>query len=126
MALKVHDNGFVEIKTEKDALEALVRFRNLKAEIDEVRRENELDEMEKDAAAYKAAAQEFLVRSNTDHIQGDGWHGTIVKGAGASHWIATDDELTTDAPKRCKSLQSIIEKKFKGSVKQKGSEARKL
>ena len=126
MALKVHDNGFVEIKTEKDAVQALNAFRNLKSEIDEVRKESGLDEMEKDAAAYKAAAQKFMIDMKLDHLQGDGFHGTLVKGTGGSTWIATDDDLTDKSPARCQSLQSIIEKKFKSKVKTKGSKARKV
>ena len=126
MALKVQDNGFVEITTEDDALEALNRFRELKEAIDEVREENGLAEMEKDAAAYKAAAQEFLVRSNTDHIQGEGWHGTVVRGAGTSHWIETEDDMPETTDRDVVPLRTIIEEKCKSEISEKGSKARKL
>jgi urocanate hydratase len=126
MALKIHDNGFVEIKTEKDALEALRRFRELKEGIDEIRRENDLDDMEKDAAAYKASAQNFMIQANLKHLQGDGWHGTLVESSGTSHWIETDDDLTENMRKDARSLQSIIEEKFKSSITEKGSKARKM
>lgn len=126
MAVKVQKNGFIEIKTEEDALEALTRFRNLKAEIDEVRADSGLDELEKDAVAYKAATEAFMVQARLKHIQGDGFHGTLVEGTGSSQWIATDDDLKVGTPKRCKSLQSIIEKKFKSSIGEKGSKARKM
>lgn len=126
MGLKVHDNGFVEIKTKKDAIEAMARFRDLQAEIQELKEESGLNDLEKDAVAYKAAAQSYMIDAGLDHLPGDGFHGTLVKGSGASHWIATDDDLTGNEPARCQSLQSIIEKKFKSSIKAKGSKARKV
>lgn len=128
MALKVHDNGFVEITSKKDALDALVKFRELQEAIREIREENDLDEMEKDAAAYKVAAQKFLVDSEIDHIEGDGWHGTIVKGAASSHWIATEDDIPEDVvgERDVMPLQQIIEEKTNSKISEKGSKARKL
>jgi len=126
MALKVHEDGFVEIKTQKDAVAALEAFRNLKTEIDEVRKESGLDELERDAAAYKAAAQNFMIDKDLEQVQGDGWHGTLVKGHGSSRWITTDEDLTGDEPDRCESLVSIIEKKFKSKITSKGSKARRV
>lgn len=122
----MHENGFVEIKTQKDALEALKRFRELKEGIEEIRAENDLDAMEKDAAAYKVAAQGFMLRSNIDSIQGDGWHGTVVRSSGTSHWIETEDDIPENARDDVESLDTIIERKTKSKISEKGSKARKL
>src|SRR5215831_6612071 len=120
MALKVLDNGHVEIKTQKDALEALRRFRDLKTEIDELKAEVGLDDLEKDAMAYKAAAQNFMIGKDIEQLQGDGWHATLVKGHGSSRWVTDDDDLDGTEGDRVVPLKTIIEKKFKGSVKVKG------
>lgn len=125
--LRVHDNGFVEVKTEEEALEALTKFRELQEAIREIKEENDLDAMEKDAVAFKVAAQEFMLRTDIDHIEGDGWHGTMVKGAASSHWIETDDDIPDEIGERdVMSLQSIVEKKTKSKISEKGSKARKL
>lgn len=126
MGLKVHDNGFVEITNEEDALEALNRFRELQEAIKEIREENDMDAMEKDAVAYKAAAQEFMLRTDQEHIEGDGWHGTIVKGSGTSHWIETEDDIPENARDDVDSLDAIIERKCESLISEKGSKARKL
>jgi len=126
MALKVLDNGYVEIKTQKQALEALQRFRDLKAEIDEVKKESGLDELEADAMAYKAAAQNFMIGKDIEQLQGDGWHATLVKGHGSSRWIATDDDIQGDEREGVESLQTIIERKFKSKITSKGTKARRV
>src|SRR5262252_3852284 len=124
MALKVLDNGYVEIKTQKQALEALQRFRDLKAEIDEVKKESGLDELEADAMAYKAAAQNFMIGKDIEQLQGDGWHATLVKGHGSSRWITYGDDLDGTEGDRVVPLKNIIEKKFGGSIKRKGAARR--
>ena len=126
MGMKVHDNGFVEIVTEADALEALEAYHNLKAEIDALKEESGLNDLEKDAMAYKAATQKWMVEMGVDHLPADGYHGTLVRSAGNSRWITDEDDLTGDEPDRIMTLQDCIEKKFKSSIKTKGSKARKV
>jgi hypothetical protein len=125
MALQVRDNGYVEIKSRRDAVEALKRFNNLKAEIDALKEESGLDDLEKDATAYKAAVQTYMNTHNIDQLDGDGFHGTLVKGFGDARWIATEDDLKGDEPDTVIPLIQIIEEKF-GSVKLKGSPGRRL
>jgi hypothetical protein len=124
--MKVHENGFVEIKSKKDAEKALEAFHNLKAEIDDLKEESGLDELEKDAMAYKAAVQAYMVTNDLEHLQGDGYHGTLVKGAGSSRWIGDESDMTGDEPARVVPLVEILEKKFKSSIATKGSKARKV
>ena len=131
MALKVKGNGEVIIKSEKDAAEALEAFRRLQDEIKELRAESGLDELEKDAVAYKAAAQNYMKTNGIKQIQCRGFHGTLIEGFYGSHWIATPDDMTADALLGAKNrnivpLQTIIEKKFKSKVTDKGSKARKM
>lgn len=128
MALKVHGDGFVEIKTAADATKALVAFKNLKGEIDELKEESGLNDLEKDAMAYKVAVQNYMVDNDLEQIvvKDQGFHGTLVKGFASSHWIGTDADLTGDEPEHVESLQSIIESKFNNSVTTKGSKARKV
>lgn len=125
--MKVHDNGFIEIKNEKDAVKALVAVQNLKKEIDDLRQEHGIIDLENDAVAYKAAVQNYMIEHELEQIQGDGFHGTLVKGTSSSRWITTDDDLTGDEPNEAAmSLQEIIEKKFKSKISAKGSKARKV
>lgn len=124
--MKVHDNGYIEITTDEDAIEALQNAKNLQNEIEEVKAESGLDELEKDLTAYKAALRDFMIRTNIEHIPGDGFHGTLVKGSSGSRWITTDDDISENDPERVMSLQACIEKKFKSKVSEKGSKARKV
>lgn len=118
--MKVHDNGFIEITNAKDAKEALQNAKNLQDEIAEVKAESGLDDLEKDLIAYKAALRDFMVRAKMDHVEGPGFHGTLVKGAAGSRWITDEDDISDTDPARCKSLKQIIEEKFGESVKRKG------
>lgn len=126
MALKVTKDGFIVIKTKKDAAEALEAFQRMKAELDELREEHGITDLEKDLVSYKAAVQTWMVENDVEQVQCDGFHGTLIKGFYGSHWIATDDDITEGDPAGAKSLQSLIEKKFKSKVKDKGSKARKV
>lgn len=124
--MKVHDNGYIEIKTAKDAKKALEAAKNLQDEIAAVKAESGLDELEKDLTAYKAALRDFMMAAEIEHVEGDGFHGTLVKGSGGSRWITDDDDMDETTPDRCKSLKTIIEEKFDERVKTKGSKARKV
>jgi hypothetical protein len=110
--MKVHENGFIEITNAKDAKEALQSAKNLQDEIAEVKAESGLDELEKDLTAYKAALRDFMVRSDIEHVEGDGFHGTLVKGSGGSRWITDEDDRADLDPARCRPLKSIIMEKF--------------
>lgn len=132
MALKVHDNGFIEIRTKKDAAQALQAFQALKVERDELYEESGLKDMEADLVAYKKAVENFMVEKEIDQLQCDGFHGTLVKGFHGGHWLTTPDDVEAEADKlvalerETQDLQTIIEEKFGASVKAKGSKARKL
>ena len=126
MALKILNSGYIEIKTKKDAVEALTRFHNLKAEIDAVKEESGLNELEKDATAYKAALQSFMTDKELDSLQGEGFHGTLVKSFGDPRWIADVNDLSGDEATTVVPLAEVIEAKFKSKIATKGSQARKV
>lgn len=129
--VKVKASGEVVIKTDKDATEALEAFRRLQGEIEELREESGLTELEKDAVAYKAAVQNYMKANKKKEVRGKGFHGTLVTGFYGSHWIATDEDMTPENLEGAKNrkiipLQTIIEKKFKSKITVKGSKARKV
>jgi hypothetical protein len=124
--LKVHENGFIEISSEEAATEALSRFRNLKAEIEEVRKESGLADLEKDAVAYSAAVRDFMIKHALDQLQGDGFHGTLVKGFMEARWVTDERDLSGDEPAYVETLQVLIERKCKSKISKPGSKARKL
>lgn len=126
MALKVTKDGWVVIKSKKDAAEALEAFQQMKAELDELREEHGITDLEKDLVTYKTAVQTWMVETGVEQVQCRGFHATLVKGFYGSRWIATDDDITEGDPAGAASLQSIIEKKFKSKVTEKGSKARKV
>jgi hypothetical protein len=126
LVVKVTADGTVVIKTERQAAEALEAFSRLKAEIDEIREESGLDDLEKDAVAYKAAVTTFMVENGVDQLQCRGFHGTLVRGFYNSHWVATAEDLTANEPESVVPLQALIEKKFKSSIATKGSKARNI
>lgn len=124
--MKIHKDGFIEIKSMKDAKEALKRFQDLKVEIDELKEESGLNDLERDAVAYKAGLQKFMIAKGKEQLQGDGYHGTLIKTTASSRWIATHGDLDGSEPAGTKPLREIIEKKFKGKVTEKGSAARRM
>lgn len=126
MGLEILDNGYIKIGTKKDAIQALENLRDLKAELVEVKAEAGIDDLEKDIVAYSAGIRDFMVGKNIDQLQGEGFHGTLVKGSGGTRWITTDDDLSGDEIGTVQSLQTIIEKKFKSGIDEKGSKARKV
>ena len=56
------------------------------------------------------------------------FHATLIEQFYDQRYIATDDEIPGNLPegREVVSFQSMIEKKFKSSVKTKGSKARKI
>jgi hypothetical protein len=128
MALKPTKNGEYHIANMKQAKEALVLFQAVKAEIESVREQYGLGEMEIDAVELKKAVSRWAIETDTERIDFDkGFHATLVKQSFDSQFIATDDEIPDDLPEGRKvvPLQRIIEKKFKGTIKEKGK-ARKV
>jgi len=126
MALTVTDDGFIVIKSQDDAKKALQKFQTLKAERDELYEEHGIKDMDEELVALKAAVTKFMADNKVEQIECKGFHGTLVKGYHGGHWLATDDDISPGDHKTAKSLQAIIEKKFKSKISVKGSKARKV
>ena len=125
MALKVTEDGFIVIKSKKDAKAALTKFQNLKQERDELYEESGMKDMEEELVSLKAAVTKFMADNEVEQIQCEGFHATLITGYHGGHWVATPDELA-DEPEGINALSSIIEKKFKSKISDKGSKARKV
>lgn len=112
MALKVTDEGFIVIKTKKDAVAALTKFQTLKAERDEAYEEAGIKDMDEELVALKAAVTNFMKEKEMETIECKGFHGTMVTSYYGGHWIGTKDDITDDDPAGARSLKSILQKKF--------------
>jgi F0F1-type ATP synthase alpha subunit len=128
MALKAAKNGQYEIKNEKQAVEALTLFQVRKAKAEALRIRHGIADMEKDCVELKKAVTAFAVSSDADRIDfdvdGKDFHATLVKQFHGAMFVATDEDIPDEFPD-AKSLKSIIEEKFDGSIKEKGK-ARKV
>lgn len=130
MALKPTKSGEYHIKTLKEAKEALVLFQAVKNELDEIREREGMSEMEQDGVELKKAVTRFAIATKTERIDFDsGIHATLVSQFYDAQYIATEDEIPAELPENRKKvvpLQTIIEKKFKSKITDKGSKARKI
>lgn len=120
MALKMRDNGTYEVKTKKQAIEALQAMRRLDAEIQREMEESGIGEMMQDATEMKKAVTRWMTDSEIEQLQCDGFHGTLVRAVNSKMWITTDEDLVTAGqPAKAMSLRRIIRKKFKNAAKRK-------
>lgn len=118
MALKRLQNGQYEVKTLKQAQEALKTMRELQASIEELMEEHGISEMMADAAEMKKAATHWAANSNTPRIElGNGRKGEpyalLRRDKYGGTWLATDDDITSEAPSKAVSLQWILRKKYR-------------
>lgn len=132
MALKRAANGTYSVTSLKQAKEALQLHQSLKDEIEEIRKANELPEMEMDAAELKKAVTYWAIHNRVERIDFDsGFHATLIEQFMDSHFILEDDDLPDpesgyQSAGKVVPLKTILEKKFKSKVTDKGSKARKV
>jgi hypothetical protein len=115
MALKMLSNGQYQVRSLKEAQEALLGMRNLEAEIKELMDEHGITEMMQDATEMKKAATAYAVENNLDQIQCKGFHATLIQQSYGTQFLATDEdvrEAQVDTDRPLKSLRSILRKKF--------------
>lgn len=127
MALKRTDNGQYIIKSKKELKAAMNLFQTLKAEIEQIREEHGLPEMEVDAVELKKAATAYMVQAGIEQVDIDGGaHATLVRQSYDSRFVATKADLEeldlsefNTADRKVKPLRTIIFKKFpKGEAKE--------
>lgn len=114
MALKMNPNGTYEVKSLKDAKQALEGMMALDAEIRELMEEHGISEMMQDATEMKKAAQAYCVAKGIERVEMGDVHFTLVKQAYDSRFIATEADLTGEEPvdRKVVPLRQIIRKKF--------------
>lgn len=114
MSLKMLANGQYEVKTLKQAKEALQGMRNLQAEIEEMMKESGISEMMEDATEMKRAATAYAVSNKLERIDCNGFHATLIEQSYDTHFLATDEDVREAEPqgRQLKSLRSILRKKF--------------
>jgi len=118
MALKRLQNGQYEVKTLKQAKEALMTMRELQSSISELMEEHGITEMMEDASELKKAATRWAASSDTPRIDlGNGRKGEpyalLRRDKYGGTWIATDDDITDAAPPKATSLLSILRGKYR-------------
>lgn len=128
MALKANKNGVYAITSLRQAKEALVLFQSQAEEAKALRAEHGIDEIEQDCVELKKAVTRYAVEHEVERIDFDqNFHATLVRQFYGQEFIGTVDDIPDQVPdnREIIPLQAIIEKKFKGSVKEKGK-ARKV
>jgi len=129
MALKPAANGTYNVRNLKEAKEALQLMKAISEEIQEIREEHGIMQLESDATELKKAATRWAVSSKTERIDFDaGFHATLISQSYDPRYIATDEDMPDELPEGRKiiPLQTIIEKKFKSKVSKPGSKAREV
>jgi hypothetical protein len=117
MAIKRLQNGQYEVKTLKQAQEALRTMRELQDSIDQLMEEHGISEMMADAAEMKKAATHWAANTDTQRIDlGNGRKGEpyalLRRDKYGGTWLATDDDITNEAPKKAVSMLSVLRKKY--------------
>jgi hypothetical protein len=88
----------------------------MKDEIDEIKKESGIDEMELDCVELKRAVTAFMVENSLDRLNfKKGFHGTLVRATYGATWIGERSQLTDDAPGYAVPLKELLTKKFKRS-----------
>jgi hypothetical protein len=121
MAVTRLKNGQYRVNSLKDAQEALIGVQNLKESIDALMAEHGITEMMEDAAEMKRAATAWADNTGTERINlGSGKKGEpyalLRRDKYGGGWIATDDDLTDDAPANAVPLLLILRRKFKNKT----------
>jgi hypothetical protein len=94
MALKRNANGTFTVRSQKEAIEALTGVENLKAEIEELKREHGILDMEEDATEMKKAAQVWCVKTKTDYLKLPGGRfARLIQAVGKREWIWSKRDL---------------------------------
>jgi hypothetical protein len=128
VALKPNKSGVYSIRNEEEAKQALELFQSQKVEMEEIRQESGLAEMENDSVELKKAVTQWAIKSGAERIECNGFHATLISQFYDAQYIATDGDIPAEPPegRKLSSFQSIIEKKFKSKVATKGSQARRI
>lgn len=114
------------ITTLKQAQTALTQHRALLAEIAFIERREKLDAKRKKAAKLKDEVTVWAVESETDTIELENAHATLVRQSYGSRWVSTEDDQEDGDPAYVVPLSVLLERKFGDSVGTKGSKARKV
>jgi hypothetical protein len=115
VALKRNSNGTYTITSKTQAVKAIKLAKELGAEIEALRQEPGIGDMEMDSAEMMRAACAYMTDKEMDRVElGDGRYAVRIAAEYDKHWILTDDELDAlDNPSGAKSLRRILKKKFK-------------
>jgi hypothetical protein len=115
--LKRLNNGQYKVTSKKEAVEALSTMAELTTEILALMAEHGITEMQEDATELKKAATRWAAQNEVARIDlPDGSHATLRRDKYGGHWIATDDDLTTDDAASAVPLLRILRKKYKNKV----------
>lgn len=116
MALKILTNGQYVIKSKKQAIEALQMMQTLKDEIEEIRKDHGLGELEQDATELKKAVTAYCSNNGIDRLDfahdDAPFHGTLVAGHDTRWILSKDDLVSAGQPKGAKSLRAILRAKL--------------
>lgn len=113
MAIQRLGNGQYEVKTLKQAKEALLAARELSDAIAELQREHGITEMMDDATEMKKAATRWAAEHDMARIElGGGVYALLRRDKYGGQWVATSDDLAADIPTDVVPLRDILEAKF--------------
>lgn len=128
MALKRASNGTYIISSEKEAKTALNLFQALADEMQAIREEHGLQEMEEDAIELKRAVTHFMVGKGKKRIEipdYPGMYGTLIESGYDKRIIATkeelDDYMSDDKPviqEKVTPLRTFLLKKYGKGTKE--------
>lgn len=95
MALKRLSNGEYVISSRKEAQAALVMFETLQAEVEEIRRQHDLQEIEQDQVELKRGVTAWMLTNEVSDIEIDksGKYGKLIEQGYDKRVIATQAEL---------------------------------
>jgi hypothetical protein len=96
MALKRLSSGQYVIKSAKEAAAAMAMFQTLVEEVEQIREENGLKEIEEDQIELKRAVTAYMVENEISDIKipdRDGMYGKLIEQGYDKRVIATADEL---------------------------------
>jgi hypothetical protein len=110
-------NGQYEVKSLKQAKEALLACKELDNSIMELQREHGITEMMEDASELKKAATRWADANDAERIDlGGGRYVGLRRDKYGGTWVADVDDLTESVPSTVVPLRRILKKKFKDAA----------
>src|SRR5262245_5737620 len=103
-----------KVTSMKTAQNALMTFLAKRAELDRLKAEHGISELENELVEIKKRVTDWAAENDVDRIDlGDAGHATLIRGVYGGHYVGTAEDVTGDEGRVVTPLRTIIYRKYK-------------